>query len=47
LLSSQFATLEEPRDALVVDVNASIDEIVEQIRKGVGGPRQIVRSNLR
>jgi len=47
LLSSQFATLEEPRDALVVDVDASVDEIVEQIREGVGVPRQIVRSNLR
>src|SRR5215469_5430931 len=39
LLSSQFATLEEPRDALVVDVDASVDEIVKQIRKGVGVPR--------
>jgi len=47
LLSSQFATLEEPRDALVVDVDASVDEIVKQIRKGIGVPRQIVRSNLR
>jgi len=39
LLSSQFATLEEPRDALVVDVDASVDEMVKQIRKGVGVPR--------
>lgn len=42
LLSSQFATLEEPRDALVVDVDTSVDEIVKQIRKGVRVPRQIV-----
>ena len=39
LLSSQFATLEEPRDALVVDVDTSVDEIVKQIRKGVRVPR--------
>ncbi|HEX8893341.1 MAG TPA: gluconokinase [Terriglobales bacterium] len=39
LLSSQFATLEEPRDTLVVDVDTSVDEIVKQIRKGVGVPR--------
>ena len=39
LLSSQFATLEEPRDALVVDVDTSVDEIVKQIQKGVGVPR--------
>jgi gluconokinase len=32
LLSSQFATLQEPRDALVVDVDASVDEIVGRIR---------------
>ena len=39
LLSSQFATLEEPRDAIVVEVDASVDEIVKQIQKGVGVPR--------
>ena len=32
LLPSQFATLEEPRDAFVVDVDASVDEIVGRIR---------------
>jgi gluconokinase len=32
LLPSQFATLEEPRDALAVDVDASVDEIVGRIR---------------
>ena len=32
LLSSQFATLEEPTDALVLDVHAPVPEIVSQIR---------------
>src|SRR5215469_5358462 len=32
LLPSQFAALEEPRDALAVDVDASVDEIVGRIR---------------
>ena len=36
LLPSQFATLEEPMDALVVDVDASVPDILRQIRKGVG-----------
>ena len=36
LLSSQFAALDEPHDALTVDVDASVGEIVNQIRKGVG-----------
>ena len=36
LLPSQFATLEEPMDALVVDVDASVPDIVRQIQKGVG-----------
>ena len=36
LLPSQFATLEEPQGALVVDVDASVAEIVSRIRKGVG-----------
>ena len=36
LLPSQFATLEEPMDALVVDVDASVPDIVRQIRKGLG-----------
>jgi len=31
LLASQFATLEEPSDALVVDAGLSVEEIVEQI----------------
>jgi gluconokinase len=35
LLPSQFATLEEPRDAVVVEVNASVAEIVGRIRTGL------------
>lgn len=33
MLASQFAALEEPRDALVVDVSQSPDEIVKTIRE--------------
>jgi gluconokinase len=36
LLPSQFATLEEPTDAVVVDVNASVTEIVRRIRTELG-----------
>jgi len=36
LLDSQLATLEVPRDALVVDVDASPDAIVQRIRTGLG-----------
>lgn len=36
LLDSQLATLEEPRDALVVDVDATPATIVERIRAGLG-----------
>jgi gluconokinase len=32
LLSSQFATLEVPADALVIDIRASVDEQVAAIR---------------
>jgi gluconokinase len=35
LLESQLATLEEPRDALVVDVDAPPETIVERIRSGL------------
>ena len=35
LLPSQFATLEEPRDAVVVDVDAAVPEIVTDIRKAL------------
>jgi len=35
LLTSQFAALEEPRDAVVVDVDAAVPDIVGQIRKAL------------
>jgi len=36
LLASQFATLEEPKNALTVTVDASVPEIVTRIRAGLG-----------
>lgn len=36
LLASQFAALEEPREALVVDIDATPDEVVQGIRKQLG-----------
>jgi gluconokinase len=36
LLASQFATLEEPTDAIVVDVTPSPPEIVAEIRRRLG-----------
>ena len=36
LLDSQFDTLEEPRDAIVAEIDATPDSIVERIRKQVG-----------
>jgi gluconokinase len=36
LLASQFATLEEPQDAVVVDVEANVPDIVAQIRTALG-----------
>ena len=35
LLASQFATLEEPRDAVVVDVDAAVPDIVGHVRKAL------------
>jgi gluconokinase len=35
LLASQFATLEEPEEAIVVDVDAEVPEIVSTIRKAL------------
>lgn len=35
LLPSQFATLEEPKDALAVNVDSSVAEIVGRIRKSL------------
>ena len=39
LLPSQFATLEEPADALVVDIRADIQAKVATIRKSLGLPQ--------
>jgi gluconokinase len=39
LLASQFATLEEPPDAIVVDVAAPVAEKIEQIRARIGSGR--------
>ena len=36
LLASQIATLEEPRDAIVVDVGEDVSEIVNKIREALG-----------
>ena len=36
LLPSQFATLEEPADALVVDICADLQAKVATIRQGLG-----------
>ena len=36
LLASQFATLEEPRNAVVVDVDANVADIVAHIREALG-----------
>lgn len=35
LLKSQFEALEEPRDAVIVDISHSPDEIIQIIRKGI------------
>jgi gluconokinase len=36
ILADQFAVLEEPENAIVVDVGSSPDEIVAEIRKRIG-----------
>ena len=36
MLASQLATLEEPDGAVVIDVNGSIDDSVQQIRQKLG-----------
>jgi len=36
ILTSQLADLEEPDDALTVEVSSSPEQIVEEIRKGLG-----------
>ena len=35
LLKSQFEALEEPRDAVIVDISHSPDKIIQIIRKGI------------
>jgi len=35
LLQSQFEALEEPRDAVIVDISHSPEEIIQIIRKGI------------
>jgi gluconokinase len=37
LLDSQLAALETPHDALVVEENRPLDEVVDSIVKGIGG----------
>ena len=39
LLPSQFATLEEPKDAIVVDIREPIEAQVETIARALGHPR--------
>jgi len=36
LLDSQFETLEEPKDALEIDVTLSVDDVVRTIRSALG-----------
>lgn len=38
MLESQLATLEEPGDAIVVDVSGPIEQTVQTILKGIGKP---------
>jgi len=40
ILASQFAALEEPDDAVTVDIDHSEDEIVSEIMKRLGGPNR-------
>lgn len=45
LLDSQFATLEEPRDAIVVDIDRTPDEIVDAVVAALGrSPPQTPRA---
>jgi gluconate kinase len=36
LLASQFATLEEPTDAIIVDAAPSPEQIVSEVRRKLG-----------
>ncbi len=44
LLPSQFATLEEPRDALVVDIREPVSVQVERIRDALGEGKRVSES---
>ena len=44
ILDDQFATLEEPKDAITVDVDAAPDEIVRAIQAQLDGSRKDPRS---
>jgi carbohydrate kinase (thermoresistant glucokinase family) len=39
LLETQFATLEEPSDAIVIDASATVDDEVAWIRAGIDSQR--------
>jgi len=43
MLESQLATLEEPADAIVVDVSGPIEQTVQTILKGIGKPDDLKR----
>lgn len=36
MLDSQLETLEDPEDALIVDVSSPVEEVVAEIRRGLG-----------
>jgi gluconokinase len=44
LLASQFATLEEPKDAIVIDVRATIPEQVARIRSALRSAAETARA---
>jgi gluconokinase len=39
LLASQFATLQEPRDAISIDVSQTPEQIVDEVLRGLNPPR--------
>jgi len=47
LLESQFATLEEPKDALVLDISRTEDEMVENFKRELAGQGSQHRSTRR
>jgi gluconate kinase len=36
MLDSQFATLEEPKSAITVDVSGSVNDVVREVRRQLG-----------